>query len=383
MTMNLIAGFLGGMLVMWIIRLVTGRKKKAEYEKRLQGLKDELSALKLKRQEAETKNYRHELEIKKHRDLAILFPELVKHIFSARQPDDLARQVAKAVCMLTDCEKIAVFLADVRGGKLGLVHVEGLEDVLSRPLVVNVGEGHVGFVAETGLIFDKNDVPDMSELTKVTIKKTAIPGFVPDLAVPMISQGVLYGVICLVDIPITSSFPRERLISIAAVGAAAMEGIRLLSRFESAADLDLDTGLPKAGRLESILSRELERVRRFASPLAVMELVVDKGSIEDRYRAREFMSMAANNLKAKMRNIDIAVRTGPDRIMLLLPGTGQDGIESVMHKLIDGLPALRDDSGEPLGTVRMRYEVVKPGSVIEAGEVLEKLMKKALISSSS
>jgi PleD family two-component response regulator len=115
--------------------------------------------------------------------------------------------------------------------------------------------------------------------------------------------------------------------------------------------------------------------------MAVMELVVERGSMEDRFRAREFMSIAANHLKAKMRNIDIGLRTGTDKITLLLPGTDQDGMESVMHKLLDGLPSLKNDVGENLGSVRLRYSVIEAGSHQEAEKVLSNLETKAFISS--
>lgn len=378
---GLVAGLAGGLLIMWLIQIGVAKKKEADFEERINDLKNNVTSLRLQQQESDARHTRFDLEIKKHRDLAILFPEFVKQIFSARTPDELANLVARSMKKLTDSQKIAVFLADVRGGKLGLVYSEGLGDVLKQPLVVNVGDGHVGFVAETGMVFEKKNLEKVSELTRNRLEKTAIPGFIPDIAAPMMSQGVLYGVICLVDIPITATLPRERIVSIAAVGAAALEGIRLLGRFESAADLDPDTGLPGSGRLVPLLTQELERVRRFESPMAVMELVVERGSMEDRFRAREFMSIAANHLKAKMRNIDIGLRTGTDKITLLLPGTDQDGMESVMHKLLDGLPSLKNDVGENLGSVRLRYSVIEAGSHQEAEKVLSNLDSKAFISS--
>jgi len=378
---GLIAGLAGGLLIMWLIQIGIGRKRAADYEEKIGELKNSVTTLRLQQQEADARHTRFDLEIKKHRDLAILFPEFVKQVFSARTPDELASLLARSMKKLTDCGKIAVFLCDVRGGKLGLVHSEGLGDVLKQPLVVNVGDGHVGFVAETGMVFERRNLEKVSELTRTRLEKTAIPGFIPDIAAPMMSQGILYGVICLVDVPMTATLPRERMISIAAVGAAALEGIRLLGRFESAADLDPDTGLPGRGRLMPVLTQELERVRRFDSPLAVVELVVERGSMEDRFRAREFMSITANHLKAKMRNIDIGLRTGTDKITLLLPGTDQDGMESVMHKLLDGLPALKNDAGEKLGSVRLRYSVVEAGQHREAESVLQNLDTKAFISS--
>lgn len=378
---GLIAGLAVGLLIMWIIQTGVSRKKAGGYEERISELKNSLTSLRLQQQESDARHTRFEIEIKKHRDLAVLFPEFVKQVFSARTPDELANLLARSIRKLTECGKIAVFLADVRGGKLGLVYSEGMEEVLRQPLVVNVGDGHVGFVAETGLVFEKKNLERESELTRSRLEKTAIPDFIPDIAAPMMSQGVLYGVICLLDVPVTATLPRERVVSIAAVGAAALEGIRLLGRFESAADLDPDTGLPGRGRLLPVLTQELERVRRFESPLAVVELVVEKGSMADRFRAREFMSMAANHLKAKMRNIDIGLRTASDRITLLLPGTDQGGMESVMHKLMDGLPGLKDDSGEALGSVRLRYGVIEAGASEDAEKVLQDLGAKAFISS--
>jgi len=378
---GILIGLAVGSLIIWFISKSLCSKRIAGYEERTNSLKSDVTSLRYQQQEADARHTRHDLEIKKHRDLAVLFPEIVKQVFSARTPDELAKLLSRAMMKLTGSEKIAVFLADVRGGKLGLVYSEGLGNILKQPLVVNVGDGHVGFVAETGMIFEKKNLEKVSELTKKRLEKTAIPDFTPDIAAPMMSQGVLYGVICLIDIPNSAMLPKERLISIAAVGAAALEGIRLLGRFESASDIDPDTGLPGKGRLEPVLVQELERVRRFDSPLALVDLVIERGSIDDRFRAREFMSIGANHLKATMRNIDIGLRTGTDKITLLLPGTDQEGMENVMHRLLDDLPKLQNDAGEPLGTVRLRYIIVDAGTEANKEDVLSNLTSKAYISS--
>jgi len=381
MVPGIIAGFAFGALVVWIVMVARSGGKAKIVEERIGTLKNDITSLRYQQQEADANHTRFDLEIKKHRDLTIVFPDLVKQVFSARTPDELARLLATAMKKLTGCERIAVFLAHVRGGKLGLVYLEGLGDILKQPLVVNVGDGHVGFVAETGMVFEKKNLEKESELTKKRLEKTAIPGFIPDIAAPMMSQGVLYGVICLVDVPSTAILPKERLVSIAAVGAAALEGIRLLGRFESASDMDPDTGLPGKGRLKPVLVQELERVRRFDSALAIVDLVIERGSIDDRFRAREFMSIGANHLKATMRNIDIGLRTGTDKITLLLPGTDQNGMENVMQKLLDELPKLQNDAGEPLGSVRLRYLIVPAGKDEILEEVLDNLEHKAFISS--
>lgn len=381
MIQSIIAGFAAGLLLMWIILTSLSSRKSKDFEERIGSMKNEMTSLRYQQQEADALHTRFDLDLKKHRKLTIIFPEIVKQVFAARTPDELAKLLSRAMKKLTGCEKIAVFLADIRGGKLGLVYSEGLADLLKQPLVVNVGDGHVGFVAETGLVFEKKNLEKESELTKKRLEKTSIPGFMPDIAAPMMSQGVLYGVICLLDVPLSATLPKERLISIAAVGAAALEGIRLLGRFESAADMDPDTGLPGKGRLKPVLMQELERVRRFDSPLAIVDLVIERGSIDDRFRAREFMSIGANYLKTTMRNIDIALRAGTDKITLLLPGTDQDGMENVMHRLLDDIPKLQNDVGDFLGTIRLRYLVVDTDKEESLENVLKNLDEKAYISS--
>jgi GGDEF domain-containing protein len=372
MIIGIAIGLAVGAAGMLAVKL-SGRKSIKDFEERINTLQSNLSTTRLVCQEADAKHTRFELEIRKHRDLAMLFPELVKQVLSARTPDELARLLARAMNRLTGCERIAVFLADVRGGKLGLVHAEGLDDLLRQPMVIKVGDGHVGFAAETGMVFDRKALESESELTRQRLEKSAIPGFIPDFAAPMTSQGILYGVICLLDVPASATLPRERLRSIAAVGAAALESIRLMNRYESAADMDSDTGLPGEGRLHPVLTQELERVRRFDSPLAVMELAIDKGADPDRFKVREFMSIGANHLKATMRNIDTGLRTGVNRITLLLPGTGEEGAVNVMQRLLDDLPMLRNDVGEDLGTVKVRFLVVMPGGSETPEIVLETL----------
>lgn len=378
---GIIAGFAAGLLIMWIILQSLSSKKAKDFEERIGSMKNEMTSLRYQQQEADALHTRFDLDLKKHRKLTIIFPEIVKQVFAARTPDELAKLLSRAMKKLTGCERVAIFLSDIRGGKLGLVYSEGLADLLKQPLVVNVGDGYVGFVAETGMVFERKNFERESELTKSRLRKTSIPDFLPDIAAPMMSQGVLYGVICLLDVPISATLPKERLISIAAVGAAALEGIRLLGRFESAADMDPDTGLPGKGRLKPVLLQELERVRRFDSPLAIVDLVIERGSIDDRFRAREFMSIGANHMKTTMRNIDIGLRTGTDRITMLLPGTDQDGMENVMHRLLDDLPKLQNDAGDFLGTIRLRYLVVESGKEESLEDVIKNLEAKAYISS--
>ena len=129
---GIIAGFAAGLLIMWILLMVNHKKRVNGYEDRMGTLKNTVTSLRYRQQESDSRHTRFELEIKKHRDLAVLFPEIVKQVFSARTPDELAKLLSRAMKKLSGCERIAVFLADVRGGKLGLVYSEGLANILTH-----------------------------------------------------------------------------------------------------------------------------------------------------------------------------------------------------------------------------------------------------------
>jgi len=367
-----IAGFVLAAAVFLHFILLAGSRRKLLEERNDLCMK-EIENLRRELKEDSEKNAGQAREIQQHRDLAILLPEFVKQIFSARKAEELAEFMARAVKHMTGAAGIAIFLADRTGRRLSLDFQEGLSDRLRTHLAFGVGEGHVGFVSETGRIFSAEEFRRESVLVKKQIESSAIPGYVPDFAAPMMSQGVLFGVLCLNSIPPTATLVRERVRAIAAIGAAANENIRLLERFEIAADLDPDTALPGRNQLSTRMDSELERVRRFSSPLSLIELQIPQGSLPDRLLAREVMRMCANHLKAAMRNIDTGIRISRDSILLLLPGTGEEGLEIVMSRLAREIPGTSNEEGDRIDSVRMRSWTCQPSDDLSVETALSML----------
>lgn len=202
--MAVVLGVLGlavGGVVAWLFRDSRARSEMDILEEKLNDLRRELTARTRENKELDQKVASLEREVTNHRDLAVLFPELVKQILSARTSSEATDYTMRAINRLTQTEKIAVFLADRMGKRLGLSGVRGLEDTINPPLAINVGDGHVGHSAETGKVMTRKDFESESALVRTRIEQTAIPGYAPDLAAPMTCQGVLYGVVCLNDIP--------------------------------------------------------------------------------------------------------------------------------------------------------------------------------------
>ena len=195
----IVAGIIIGGLATYFMLNSSTTKKTEDLDGRINSLSSALSRTKHENSELIVKLKHLDNEIRKHADLAILLPELVKQIFSARSSAELSTYLIRAMNRLTGSEKVALFLADRKGSRLGLVSSKGLGNVLKPPLALNVGEGHVGYVAETGRLFAKADFLEESTLAMKQIETSAIPDYIPDFAAPMMCQGVLFGVLCLID----------------------------------------------------------------------------------------------------------------------------------------------------------------------------------------
>lgn len=371
-----VLGLVVGLVAGYLIDFFMKRTLIAEKDSRINELTTGMADLKRESNQLGSKIGRLEREIQKHRDLAILFPELAKQILWARSSEELSRYIARAVNRLTGCDKIAVFVADKPGKRLALIHGQGLDDVLKPPLVVKVGEGHIGFAAETGQFMTKEAFEDQSTLVKKQVESTALENFVPDIVAPMVGQGVLYGVVCLCELPLTANLPEERVRAVASIGAASLENVRLLDRFVSAADLDSETGLPGMTSLHDKLEGELERVRRFNSPLSILELSIPQAKSDNRFLAREVMLIGSGHLKSTLRNIDIGIRTSRDKLLLLLPGTDREGLANVVERLGEDMPRLQNEDGQELGPVEIRSLFVPEGTGMTAEEVLDKIGEK-------
>jgi len=366
-------GLVLGAVLMWIVLSGAHRKKSREFNEKLSGLA--LRARNLSRESSELKDRVAFLEEKEkdYSDLAVLMPSMVKKIFSARTAGEAAENICRACTTLAGAEQVAIFLADRSGKRLGLDKVHGLSDVLSPPLSVALGDGLVGFAGETGRLVSTVDLEKETAIARQKVHETAIKGYSPEVAVPMEFQGILFGVIGAGKFNDHTGIHRENLRAIGAIGAAALENVRLLERFARTTGLDRDTGLPVLNSVDAILTEELERVYRFGQPMGVVELRLKTSEMHNPGLTREAMVAAANHMKQMLRNIDTCIRFAHDTFLLILPGTSGEGLKTVIGKLGGELPRLSTPSGAKIGGVLVRNQEISPGEIVEVSWVREDL----------
>lgn len=366
-------GLVLGAAISWLFTSGSSARRKKEMEDKLSNLT--LKARNLSRESAALKEkvvFLEERE-KDFGDLAVLMPSMVKKIFSARTAGEAADNICRACTTMAGAEQVAVFLTDRSGRRLGLDKVHGLGEVLKPPVSITLGEGLIGFAGETGRLVTVQDVENDTAIIRKQVLETGIEGYNPEVAVPMEFQGILFGVIGAGGFTDHTGIHRENLRSIGAIGAAALENVRLLERFARTTGLDRDTGLPGADAVDAILSEELERVYRFGQPMGVVELKLKRANMQNPGLTRDVMSAAANHLKQMLRNIDSCVRFTHDGFLLILPGTSGDGLRTVIGKLGGELPKQSTLEGGHIGSVLIRNLEISPGEIVEISWVREDL----------
>lgn len=130
----------------------------------------------------------------------------------------------------------------------------------------------------------------------------------------------------------------RRVELVAAALAQDLEQARLLR----AALVDPETGLMSRMALLEALPREVERARRYGTPLSVLMLHLDGlRSIADTYGivvTRELMAEVGRRLPTRVRRADLTVRFGADVFLVLSPVGAADaarGCERLMQAVTD------------------------------------------------
>ncbi len=153
------------------------------------------------------------------------------------------------------------------------------------------------------------------------------------------------------------------------------------SELRHLADHDTLTGLPNRRTFGGHLTRELAQRARHGTPLALLMLDVDHfKQINDTLGHRigdAILCAAADSMRARIRESDIAGRLGGDEFAVLLPQTDRAGAEIVARDLVGAIAALRPVETDPdlrlsasIGVVAVeRSAIVAEEELLDAADV--------------
>jgi diguanylate cyclase (GGDEF)-like protein len=172
----------------------------------------------------------------------------------------------------------------------------------------------------------------------------------------------------------------ELLQYLAGQAVVSIENARLHETVELQAVTDELTGLANLRALHTILESELERSRRFGTPLALVMLDLDHfKQINDEFghqQGDEVLELVADVLREFSRDIDTPARYGGEELAVVLPQTNSEGAEQLAERIreaVDGLEVPRVD-GEGVLRLQASFGVA---AVPESGSDREGLIAAA------
>ncbi len=130
----------------------------------------------------------------------------------------------------------------------------------------------------------------------------------------------------------------EAMASLAATG---LERVRLFQQLQSAADVDLVTGVHNHRYLQERLRQEVARTARGHGSMAVLMLDLDRFKpVNDRHghaNGDRVLSNIAAIIRAAVRTSDIVARYGGDEFVVVMPDAGGDQAEAVARRVVAGV----------------------------------------------
>jgi diguanylate cyclase (GGDEF)-like protein len=181
--------------------------------------------------------------------------------------------------------------------------------------------------------------------------------FVASVALRPLERGArLYGLITVGrnGRPFTDE-ERELLRLLAAQTTLALENVDLHYQVRRQAVTDELTGLGNYARFQELLSLELEQVKRYGDPVALLMLDLDDfKSINDTFGHQQgdaVLTAVARALRETCRDADTPVRYGGDELAVILPRTPLEGALSIGERARVAIEILRIgqlDGDDPL-----------------------------------
>jgi diguanylate cyclase (GGDEF)-like protein len=154
---------------------------------------------------------------------------------------------------------------------------------------------------------------------------------------------------------------RELLRLLAAQTTLALENVDLHYQVRRQAVTDELTGLGNYARFQELLAIEVEQVKRYGDPVALLMLDLDDfKSINDTFGHQQgdaVLTAVARALRESCRDADSAVRYGGDELAVILPRTPLEGALSIGERARVAIESLRIPQLDGDGSLRVTASV--------------------------
>ncbi|HUK55887.1 MAG TPA: diguanylate cyclase [Nitrospiria bacterium] len=281
-----------------------------------------------------------------------ILPRLVQKVVEKRQLKNRldeatlrARRLYEVSLAVTKERKIDVLVQSLVEGVRQLLQTEG-----ALLLLIDPERNEIRSAIASGIELDRCSFPcPAASLGLWTLARTerrpvmietpeqhplwkATPALRPSmrnlLAVPMVRQGIVEGILAAVNTQGASAFSPEDmdpLSTLAVHAAVAIDNARFLQDVERQAITDGLTGLYNHREFQRRLGEEVERGKRYGKDFSMLMLDIDHfKSFNDTYghpMGDAVLKEIAKVIQQSIRNVDIASRYGGEEFTVILPET--------------------------------------------------------------
>lgn len=222
----------------------------------------------------------------------------------------------------------AVLLVDASGTALDLAVGRALEDRVTGPVHLQLGEGIAGRSAQTG--------EPLSGPTAELGPARQEPSADSVVAVPLVGERAVLGVLAVYD-PLGGRADLTTLRTLADQAAVAVENVLRHQDMSRLAVTDALTGLANYRSFTATLTRELERATRYGRTLALLLLDVDHfkrvNDTHGHQRGDAVLVELAARVASQVRDVDTVARYGGEELVVVLPETDLSGAELAAERI--------------------------------------------------
>lgn len=152
-----------------------------------------------------------------------------------------------------------------------------------------------------------------------------------------------------------SIFPRliENVLLVTGISIFSFGMVHIIRSIIGQASRDPLTGLFNRSHLKKALAAEIERSRRYKTPLSLLFIDInDFKRINDRmgHAAGDvFLARVAGKIKQAVRAVDIPARYGGDEFVVIMPQTEPPGAELLLKRIREAVSSMESPDGGQVG----------------------------------
>jgi diguanylate cyclase (GGDEF)-like protein len=226
---------------------------------------------------------------------------------------------------------------DEDSGRLAVVAVHPADSSIKQGAEIAIGQGELGFVAETQVTMNRRDLDRETSLSAGKLRGGRFPGFRPELAAPLVFDGETLGVIAISGSPYKNTDAKRALRLIAQLGAMTLKNVAAYSQMKATAEIDGLTRIFNKRYMTRALGERVYQAQQELTKLSIFLFDIDNfknyNDVNGHVAGDQLLRELALFVQKNVREDDVFGRFGGEEFLLILSDTNVSDALKVADKL--------------------------------------------------